>query len=332
MSELMRIATIGAGALSSRRIYPCFSMLPVDLVAVCDLDESKAKEAARKFGGRSVYTDYRAMLDKENIDAVIACVGPREHAELSQNIMRRGLPVYTEKPPAADAAGAAEVYRTSRETGQICMTAFKKRFAPVYKQAKSIICSETFGEPELLSIDYCSGPYSNDPANPRSLFLLDFAIHIIDLARYLLGEVVEVSAISKEFDTYAVNMRYESGALGVLAMSCRRSWKIGTEEVEITGSGSEFIGITNSTRLRHCREDAIVGAMEPNFSTSAGDSLIETGFMGELMEFVNAVKEKRQPESSIESSARTMILHDAIAQSAASGRPVRPDYSVLADN
>lgn len=326
MTEPIRIATIGAGALSSRRIYPCFHMLPIDLVAVCDLDESRSRTAARKFGGLNFYTDYRRMLDAERLDAVIVCIDPCAHLELSQEIMRRGLHVYTEKPPAPDAAGAALALNTSRETGRICMTAFKKRFAPVYKRAKQIIDSEPFGSPELLSVDYCSGPYTNEADNPRSWFLLDFAIHIIDLTRFLFGEVEQVYASSRGVDSYAVNLEYESGALGVLAMSCRRSWSIGTEEIEITGSNREFVSISGSTRLRHYREDALVEGTEPNFSTSAGDSLIETGFFGELEEFAAAVRENRQPESSIESAFRTMALYEAIARSAQTRRPIKPDY------
>lgn len=329
MSELTRIGTIGCGNLSSKRIYPCFYQLPIELAAVCDLDEAKAAETARRFGGRSVYTDYRRMLENGELDAVVVCVGPEAHAKLSQEVMRAGLPVYTEKPPASDAKQAAEILRTSRETGRICMTAFKKRFAPVYSRAKEIIGSESFGEPELLSIDYCSGAYNVDPAEPRSAFLLDFAVHIIDLARYLYGEVVEVYARQKERQSYAVNLEYESGAIATLAMSCRRSWKFGTEEVEITGSGREFISITNSTRLAHCAGDALVELMAPNFSTAAGDSLHETGFLGELREFIDAVREGRQPESSIESSARTMLVHDTIVESTELGRPVRVDYSML---
>ena len=49
------------------------------------------------------------------------------------------------------------------------MTAFKKRFAPAYRKARQAIVQPEFGEPSLLSIDYCCGPtYTEDPANPRS--------------------------------------------------------------------------------------------------------------------------------------------------------------------
>jgi myo-inositol 2-dehydrogenase/D-chiro-inositol 1-dehydrogenase len=132
----LRLGIIGAGRLSSMRIYPCLHYLPVRLAAVCDLNRAAAERNARKFGGEAIYTDYRAMLDGAGLDAVIVCVGPDMHERLAIDVMEAGLPVYTEKPPAITAAGARAMLAVSRRTGQICMTGFKKRFAPAYQKAR----------------------------------------------------------------------------------------------------------------------------------------------------------------------------------------------------
>ena len=115
------------------------------------------------------------MLRTESPDGVIICIGPLAHAELAPRVMRLGIPVYTEKPPAVTAAEALAVARVSRETGVLCTTAFKKRYSLAYERAREWI--ETL-EPDTLlsfSIDYASAMYSND--SPRTTFLLDFAIH-----------------------------------------------------------------------------------------------------------------------------------------------------------
>jgi predicted dehydrogenase len=65
----------------------------------------------------------------------------------------------------------------------------------------------------------------------------------------------------------------------------------------------------------------------PSFSTAGADSLRETGFLGELEEFIACVREGREPESSISSSAETMRLYEAIVQAAHTGRPVALDWS-----
>ena len=321
MSDL-RLGIIGAGALSSKRIYPCLHYLPVQLAAVCDMDESKAQQNARKFGGQAVYTDHRKMLAEADLDGVIVCVGPEVHHTLAIDIMEYGLPVYTEKPPAVTAAAARTVLETSQRTGRICMTGFKKRFAPAYQKAHQAIHSADFGTPSLLSIDYCSGHYSNEPGNPRREFLLDFCVHIIDLSRFLFGEVSEVFARTQNHTSYAVNLLFDNGAVGTLALSCHRDWRVSTEKVELTGAPGQFISLNNSIKIVRHAGATIADWHDPSFSTAGGDSLIETGFERELEEFVAAVQAQRQPESSIASSYRTMLLYEAIRLSSNEQRNV----------
>ncbi len=119
--EGLRIGIIGAGRLASSRLYPCLHTLPITLAAVCDLDRGKAEHNARRFGGGAAYTDYEQMLAREPLDAVLVCVGPEGHARLAMAVMEAGLPVYTEKPPALDAAAARKMWRVSRRTGKLCM-------------------------------------------------------------------------------------------------------------------------------------------------------------------------------------------------------------------
>jgi predicted dehydrogenase len=263
------------------------------------------------------------MLAEATLDAVIVCTGPEGHHRLAIDVMEAGLPVYTEKPPAIRAADALSMLETSRRLNQICMTGFKKRFAPAYQKAKSAIEDGTFGAPSLLSIDYACGPsYPNDPDNPRSQFLLDFCVHILDISRYLFGDVAEVYARTKDETSYAVNLLFHNGALGVLALSANRDWAVSTEKVELTGGPGQFMSLSNSVQLLRYSGSNIVNWHSPSFSTARGDSLIETGFQPELAEFVAAIRENREPESSITSSYRTMCLYEAIVQSVREGQSV----------
>ena len=321
-----RLGIVGAGNLSSRRIYPVLHTIDdLVLAAVCDLDEAKATRNARRFGAERVFTDHRAMLAEAGLDGVVVCVDPRAHEALAIEAMEAGLPVYTEKPPAVTAAGARRVLETSRRTGRLCVTAFKKRYAPAYVKARSLIQDAAFGAPHLLSIDYASGPYRNDPANPRSWFLLDFGLHIIDLARFLYGEVAEVFAWERQRTAYAVCLRFASGALGTLALTSHRDYAVSTEKVELTGGQGRMLTLANSVELTYWQDKEIRAWHSPSFSTAGGDSLVETGFRGELAAFVAACRGGPEPPSVIASGYRTMQLYEAIAASAASGgRTVRP--------
>src|SRR5882724_1971498 len=119
-----RICIVGAGGLSSRRIYPYIGAAGGELVGICDLDAAKAELNARRFGG-TVYRDLEKMLAEQKPDGVIVCIGPEMHAKLAMQILKLGYSVYTEKPPAACAEDALEVARIAKATGLLCTTAFK---------------------------------------------------------------------------------------------------------------------------------------------------------------------------------------------------------------
>lgn len=321
-----RIAIVGAGSLSSKRIYPYIGAAGARLVGVCDLDRAKAERNAALFGG-TVYSEMEAMLDAERPDGLIICTGPDGHARLAPVAMRRGIAAYTEKPPALTAADALAVARVSKETGVLCTTAFKKRYNVAYSRAKEFIAEFPPDALYSLSIDYASAQYKH--AGARSAFLFDFAIHVIDLSGYLFGDAAEVFAFSKGFDAYAVSIRYASGAVGSLNLNCGRSFAIPTEEVEITARGGNFMAIHNSSVWRIAREGKCVEWREPPTFTSAGDSGLDTGHLAELLDFVQAIQQKRSTRSCIAESYRSMVLYEAIAESAATGKVVEPKYEAL---
>ncbi len=323
-----RICIVGAGQLSSRRIYPYIGASGAQLVGVCDLDTQKAARNARRFGGTS-YANVDAMLDTEKPDGVIVCIGPDMHARLAPAILRRRIPVYTEKPSAPTAAGALEVARVAKETNVLCMTAFKKRYSAAFDRAKRWV--DQFRPDQLfsISVDYCSAPYPNN-GNYLSQFLLDFGIHHIDLVSYLFGEVTEVLTFAKGSDAYAVSLRFRGGAVGTMNLNDGRSFVIPTEEVELTAAGGNFMTIHNSSQWRIVADGTPTEWREPSTFTSGGDSGNDTGHLAELADFVTAIREKRSTSrSSIYESYKTMVLYEAIARSAASNERVTVKYESL---
>jgi predicted dehydrogenase len=321
-----RICIVGAGALSSRRIYPYIGAAGAQLVGVCDLDAAKAERNARRFGGK-VYGDMEAMLDAEKPDAVIVCVGPRGHAELAMKVMRLGYPVYTEKPPAISAADALQVAKVSAETGILCMTAFKKRHNVAYRRARQWL--DKFAPDDLysLSIDYCSRQFENNRL--ERTFLFDFTVHLLDVAGFLFGDVAEVFAFAKGLDAYAVSLRFANGAVGSLCLSDGRSFSVPTEEVEITVRGGNFMTIHNSSCWRITENEKPCEWREPPTFTSAGDSGNDTGHLAEIVEFLAAVREKRSTASCIFESYKTMVLYEAIDASAKTGQVVPVRYESI---
>jgi predicted dehydrogenase len=322
-----RLAVVGAGSLSTRRIYPYIGAAGARLVGVCDLVLEKAEANASRFGGRA-YTDMVKMLDVEKPDGVIICIGPKEHAELAPVAMKLGIPVYTEKPPALTAADALEVARVSRNTGILCTTAFKKRYNIAYTRARGWIGSLPPESLYSISVDYASGQYPNEPG--RSVFLFDFAIHVIDLICHLFGDAGEVFTFARGEDAYAVSIKFVGGAVGSMNLADGRSFTVPTEEIEITAKGGNFMSIHNSSCWRITENQKPCEWREPPTFSSSGDSGNETGHLAELVDFVDALRECRATtRSNIYESYKTMVLYEAIRESAETAQVVEVSYEPL---
>jgi predicted dehydrogenase len=324
MTNDPRLCIVGAGGHATRRIYPYIGAAGAELVGVCDLVRERAETNARRFGGR-VYTNVEAMIAAERPDGVILCLGPEGHASVAPMTLRLGVPTYTEKPPAPTAEAALAVARVAKETGVLCTTGFKKRYSVAYVRARRWV--DAFAPSDLysLSFDYGSAHYAND--SPRSSFLLDFAIHAIDLIAYLFGDVAEVFAFSKGQDAYAVSVRFVSGAVGSLNLNDGRSFGIPTEEVELTARGANWMTISNSSRWRIVENGKPTEWREPPTFTSAGDSGYDTGHLAELADFTDALRTGRTTtRSHIGESYKSMALYEAIRDAAETGRVVTVHY------
>ncbi|WP_165452618.1 Gfo/Idh/MocA family protein [Paenibacillus thalictri] len=319
----VKLCIVGAGNLASKRIYPYIAAAGGKLVGVCDLDEEKAKLKAFLYGG-SAYTDALEMVSREKPDCIIICIGPEQHYALSKEMMRLGIPVYTEKPPAPAAAGALELARLSNETGVLCTTAFKKRYNTVYSRAKQWLSGFDSSRYVSLSVDYCSDFYKN--TTPRNEFLLDFAIHLIDVTAYLYGDAKEVFCFSKGMDAYAASIKFANGAVGSLNFNDARSFTVPTEEVEISVEGSNFMTIRNSSFWRITENGKPAEWREPSTFVSNGDSGNDTGHFAEIADFFAAVREGRTTRSNIYESYKSMVLYEAIKRSAETGQLISVQY------
>ena len=320
-----KICIIGAGVLSSRRIYPYIGAAGGQLAGVCDIDTEKAERNARRFGGK-VYNDYNVMIENEKPDGVIICINAEKHALMAMEIMKKNIPVYTEKPPAVSAAAALETARISKETGVLCSTAFKKRYNTAYSKAKNWL--DKFDPSELccISVDYSSMPYKNEGLRT---FLFDFAIHIIDLTVYLFGNVKQVFCFSKGSNAYAVSLKFENGAVGSLSLTDTRAAGVPTEEVEISVQDSNFMTVHNSSCWKITEKGKPCEWREPPTYTSGGDSGNETGHLAEIADFFDAIKNNRTTRSNIYESYKTMVLYEAIKKSSETGEIVDIHYEIL---
>jgi myo-inositol 2-dehydrogenase / D-chiro-inositol 1-dehydrogenase len=335
----VRLGVIGCGKFPIGAIFPCFHLAPMELVAVCDLDRDRAEHAARTFGPARVYTDHRAMLAAGSMDAVMIEVGPHINPTLAVDVMRAGLHVYIEKPPALTVQECRQLINVSRETNRFLAVGFMKRFGTAYRMAKGIVESREFGKLAHVSCKFTSGVYV--PAWSKELtpfsFLLDHSIHHLDLIQHYAGRAEWVCAQPSSTGTerfgFAAVLRFASGATGLVEVSNCESRGVPNEYLRLTGEGHSVV-VENVSHLTYHRNapamdrgraldfdhDSLTWA--PNMTAISPEnwSLAHMGYLGEVRNFAECVLAGRAPKPDMVDGIAAVRLVYAIHDS--NGKPV----------
>ena len=306
--EPLRIGFLGAGGFARHTIYPALHLAPVALQAICDADENRAKDAASKFGTGRYYTDRHEMFEKEDLEAVIISMGPDPRQSLVLETLEAGYHVFVPKPPAPSLAETIALAEAAEQHNRTMMVNFQRRFSLGVREARQIMQTESFGQLTQLFCSFCSGKYPTVKS-----YLLDFAIHHFDLARHIAGaDVKELSIFHNEVDgqgAFAVAVEYTNGAVGSLQLTSQRLWQRNYDYIEITGQ-HEYIVLDGLWGAQHFTESG--NTFTSNFSDQRNGELTGDGIS--LTEFVNAIREGREPVSSIHDCVGTMRFYDAVLQ------------------
>lgn len=241
----VRVAVIGCGSIAKHRHLIEYSLQPgVEITAVCDIVEERAKAAAEKYGA-TAYTDYETLLKEEEVDAVSVCLPNYLHAPVSIAALEAGCHVLCEKPMATSREEAQQMIGAANKNEKKLMIAHNQRFVPSHQKARELIEQGEIGKiysfrtafghggPEGWSVDgKDSWFFQKEKAFIGAMG--DLGVHKADLMRYLLGEeftevagFVEGSAKEgSDVDDNAVCiLKSASGVVGTLAASWAYSAK-----------------------------------------------------------------------------------------------------------
>ena len=242
--------------------------IPV-MVAICGRNEAATAEAAKRYGYAKYYTDWKEMLRDDSVQ-VLDNGGPNDaHAEPSIAAAKAGKHVLCEKPLGRTADESKRMRDVVMEAGVKNMVAFNYRFVPAIRQIRKLIDSGALGQIYHFRAVYLQEwimPHYNTPLIWRlqkeqagSGALGDLGAHIIDLARYLCGEIATVSAKATTFikqrpkldgsgmgdvtvdDAFASVVEFENGALGTLEASRYAAGRKNGQRLEINAEKGSII-------------------------------------------------------------------------------------------
>jgi len=229
-----RIGFIGVGGIANRHLGVLEHFPDVELVGFADPDFDRAVQAASRFGARA-YADHQALLDDPALDAVYICVPPFAHGAPERAVIARGLPFFVEKPLSLELEVAEETALAVEQAGLVTGVGYHWRYVDTVENARQHLAHRPA---QLLS-----GYWLDSTPPPQWWWRMDRSggqmveqtTHIIDLARYLVGEVVQVFGLANRLDRDAfpgldvptastASLRFASGAIGNLASTSVLNW------------------------------------------------------------------------------------------------------------
>lgn len=237
------------------------------LVAIAGRDEEAVREAAFRYGYETFYTDWRKLIGDDRVQ-LFDNGGPNDiHAEPSVAAAKAGKHVLCEKPLARTAKEAASMLEAVTKAGVKNMVAFNYRYVPAIRQAYELIRSGQLGEiyhfRAVYLQEWIMDPnfpmvWRLDKARAGSGTLGDLGAHVIDLARFLVGEPRRVSAMMKTFikdrplsgggrgevsvdDAFISLFEFENGALGTIESSRFCAGRKNYQVLEINGSKGSLV-------------------------------------------------------------------------------------------
>jgi predicted dehydrogenase len=330
-------------------------------VATCDLSIEKAKAFAAKFGAQNAYADYRAMLDRERLDAVFIVVGYDGtgrplYPGIAVDCLNAGCHVWMEKPPAASCAEIARMREAAERNGRNVVVGLKKMFFPANEKAKALMGAPDFGRPALVLLQY---PQHVPTEEEFRLFVgegrkvervtgfLDHLCHPASLMVYLLGMPASLGYERSASGAGVATFRFDSGAIASLAFTHGASLNGGMEHTAIVSDSGRHIVVDNNIRVSYHRtppgEPGTGYGSAPNFYTGTPDQttavwepefslgqlynkgLFLLGYYSEVNEFARSILERRPPaKGTIEHAWQVTRIFEAFAEGPGKRIPLGP--------
>ncbi|MFC5650478.1 Gfo/Idh/MocA family protein [Paenibacillus solisilvae] len=141
----IRIGVIGVGIIGKQHLDNYSRIEGAQVIAVCDINEREAREAAEKYGVPDVYTDYKELLARDDIDAVDVCLHNNFHAPLTIAALQAGKHVYCEKPIAGSYHDGKWMVDAARESGKMLHIQLGTLYKKETKAAKALIDAGQLG-------------------------------------------------------------------------------------------------------------------------------------------------------------------------------------------
>ncbi len=226
--QTVAVGMVGCGFYAQNHLHAWADLRPEGaiLAAVCDMDPERAKAAGVKFGVPH-FSRIEAMLEAVPLDLLDIATRMDTHRPLAAIAAERGIAAIVQKPFAPTWEDCIAIVEKARQHNAWLAVHENFRFSTSMRAVKKVLAQGTIGTPRWARLSWRTGfdVYRGQPylAEEEKLVIQDVGIHILDLARFFLGEVERLSCETQKRnpkiraeDTATIMMRHTSGAVSVV--------------------------------------------------------------------------------------------------------------------
>jgi len=339
----------------------------VRMKTICGRNRAAVKKAATKLGWENAQTDWRRVINDAKIDIVDICTPNDSHCEIAIAAAQAGKAILCEKPLARNIDEAEKMVRAVKKARVVNMVCHNYRRVPAIVLAKQMIERGEIGDHIFhfrarYAQDWIVDPnfplvwrLQSDPAGSGALG--DIFSHIVDLARYLVGEFREVCGVMETFvkqrplernrrvkakvtvdDAVTMIGRFKNGALASLEATRFAPGRKNSITLEINGStGSLFFDLEEMNRLKFFsrrdphdrqgfRDILVTESTHPYISNWWPPGHVigyEHAFVHTIADFVRAVLEGKSAHPTFTDGLQTQRMLSAVSRSAKMGKCIR---------
>jgi len=227
----IRIGFIGTGGIAGWHAKQLLELPEAAITALADVSEASLDRFAGqyKLEGAERYADYRDMLERAQLDAVVICSPHTQHFAQAMDVLNKGLHVLIEKPMTCSSAEAEQLIAAAERTGKVLQVSYQRHFQPDILYIRDAIRSGAIGRLTSITASLyqewkkgTTGTWRQDPSLSGGGFLMDSGSHIIDTLLWTTGltpvEVkpqLERHGCPVEIDTFT-SIRFAEGAVAGL--------------------------------------------------------------------------------------------------------------------
>jgi len=330
--NVLNVAFLGVGRMGMTHLRNLAGMSSMRVRVVADRSLDAARRGAAVVSAERASDDIDGAIRASDVDAVLVATSTDTHAKLIEMCARAGKPVWCEKPVALTLEDTRRVSELVEASGVPVMIGFMRRFDPGYAAAKLKIGSGEIGQIERFRAISCDfSPPALEFVKTSGGIFVDMLVHDFDLARFLVGEIEEVSAWGSalidpsyadvgDVDTAVAMLRFANGALGVLEGARRTTWGYDIR-TEIAGSRAKLVvEAPRMTPLLDYRDLGYSGDHYPSFPER-----FEAAYRAELEYFFACLRAGTAPSPDVRDALESLRVALAATKSLKEGRAVRVD-------